>query len=742
MFVLVPHRRSLPAFGLVVLTVSILLLLGLLLPPGSMPIRDQAAAVGAPDLPTLPLAFVPNQGQTDPVVQFQAQSMGGTVFFTPHEVVVALPSAAAEQPAPTVRLSFLDANPTPTITPDTPLPGRVNDLRGDDPTQWRTDIPTYAGIVYHDVYAGIDLRYDGHASTLKGTYTVAPGVDPQQIRWRYQGVEQVRIDQASGNLQVTVAADRVLTEAAPVAWQDIAGQRVPVHARYQVAADGTISFAVGAYNPAYPLIIDPTIAWSTYLGGEGNDPALDIAVDGVGNTYVVGFTNSPNFPVTRDTYDATFNTLFDAYVAKMSTDGRTLVYATYLGGTGIDQGWSIAVDAAGQAYVSGRTDSTDFPTTPGAFDRTLGDGSGCEDLIDCDDAFVAKLSAGGNALLYATYLGGNSSELGIVGPHVAVDTDGNAYVTGRTRSSDFPTTPGAFDRTLELDPFSNVGADVFVTKVNPLGTALVYSTFLGGPTDAEEGRDIAVDAAGNAYVTGLTNGDFPIKDAVQPTTDGSQDLFITKVNAQGSALVYSTYLGGNDFDYPGSIAVDGAGNTYVSGHTFSPNFPTKNALQPRCKRCDPSDDGYDAVVAKLNAQGNTLVYATYLGGTEGDDAFGLAVDRAGTVYVAGNTMSPDFPLQNPLQGDAGGFDGYVAKLSTDGRALVYSTYLGGSDGDLVRALALDSAGNAYIAGETFSTDFPTNTPLQPSNAGFSDAFVVKLRDPAQAPRVYLPMIRR
>ncbi len=229
---------------------------------------------------------------------------------------------------------------------------------------------------------------------------------------------------------------------------------------------------------------------------------------------------------------------------------------------------------------------------------------------------------------------------------------------------------------------------------------------------------------------------------MQPTTDGSQDLFVTKVNAQGSDLVYSTYLGGNDYDFPGSIAIDAGGNAYVSGHTFSTNFPVKNALQPTCNRCDPSSDGFDVVVAKLNMEGNALVYSTYLGGTKGEEAYGLAVNSAGEAYVAGTTISPNFPTKNPLQGDAPGFDGYVAKVSTDGRALVYSTYFGGNDADFGRALALDGAGNAYIAGETFSTDFPTKHALQASSAGFSDAFVVKISERVGQPRLYLPVVGR
>lgn len=636
------------------------------------------------------------------------------MFFTLQEVVLALPPAAAEQPAQTVRVGFLHANAAPTITASDPLPGRVNHLRGDDPAQWHTDIPTYAGIVYQDLYAGIDLRYDGADGRLKGTYSVAPGAEPAQIRWRYGGVEQVGVDHASGDLRIIVAADQTLTEAAPVAWQDIEGQRVPVHARYHVAADGAIGFALGTYNAAHPLTIDPVLDYSTYLGGEGGDRALDVAVDGAGNTYVVGITNSPNFPTTTNAFDATLNNSFDTFVTKIGADGRTLLYATYLGGTRGDDGVSIAVDGQGQAYVTGTTLSTDFPTTVGAWDRTLSNGTSCGTPGPCDDVFVAKLSVGGNALVYATYLGGKAAEGGFGGPHVAVDTAGNTYVTARTSSSDFPTTPGAFDRTLALDPAYDpslqIGDDVFVTKLNAQGTALVYSTLLGGTPLYDEGRDIAVDAHGHAHVLGQTFGDFPVKNAVQPTTGGEQDWFVTKLNAEGSDLLYSTYLGGNAYDHPRSIAIDAGGNTYVTGYTYSPNFPTKNALQPACKRCEFSQEpGYDAVVAKLNEQGTALVYSTYLGGTDADDAYGLAVDGAGNAYVAGTTISDDFPLKNAVQDTNQGSDAYVAKIDSAGTALIYATYLGGSLSERALAVAVSTAGTAYIVGETFSTDFQRPT---------------------------------
>jgi hypothetical protein len=402
-----------------------------------------------------------------------------------------------------------------------------------------------------------------------------------------------------------------------------------------------------------------------------------------------------------------------------------LVYSTYLGGGGDDLGWGIAVDGAGNAYVTGYTTSTNFPTkNPLQPDHAVGGSNGY-------DAFVAKLNPAGSALVYSTYLGGSGDDYG---SGIAVDSAGNAYVSGTTFSTDFPT----------KNPFqpANAGfANVFLTKINPAGSALVYSTYLGG-SGGDEGFSIAVDGAGNAYLTGLTlSDDFPTMNPLQPARGGDSDAFVTKINPAGSALVYSTYLGGGQDEYGFGVAADTAGNAYVTGQTFSINFPTMNPLQPLYG----GGDG-NAFVTKINATGSALVYSTFLGGSDRDLGNGIAIDTAGNAYVTGEAHSFDFPTTpgafrtvcNGGSGDcASNGDAFVAKINTTGSPLVYSTFLGGSGGDNGYGIAVDSAGNAYVAGGTDSADFPVTpgafqTVCDVSGNGCGSAFVTQLNTTGSA----------
>ncbi len=694
------------------------------------------------DFGKLPLSFIPNAGQTDPAVRFQVHDTGGTIFFTPDQVVLTLPTA--EQTAPTVvRLRFEDTNPALAVTGADRLPGVVNYFIGDDPAQWRTNLPTYAGVAYRQLYPGIDLRYDGTSGRLKGTYTVAPGADPTRIRWHHGGATGVRLDEATGNLLIALpgAEDRPLVEQAPIAWQEIGGQRVAVAVRYVLSGDGSVGFALGRYDSTRPLVIDPTLVYSTFLGGSGLEQAEGIALDGDGNVYVAGTTHSVDFPTTADSYQPSSGGVEkDVFVAKINAAGSDLVYSTYLSGGDDDEGNGIAVDSAGNAYVVGTTKSTDFPTH-GAFQ------SNCALFVGVctGDAFVARLSADGSALVYSTYLGGSFPEKG---KGIALDSQNNAYVTGMTSSTDFPT----------QDPLQGPddgAGDAFVAKLNASGNALVYSTYLGGGA-TDGGTGVAVDSAGNAYVVGNTNSDdFPTTTGAFDTTCGTDgecdsdaglhpytDAFVVKLNASGSALVYSTYLGGGDEDYSHDVAIDSAGNAHVTGRTESGDFPTTTgAFDTTCGTdgdCNPGDGygkGGDAFVAKLNANGSDLVYSTYLGGSWDDKGHGIAVNSAGNAYVTGDTYSDDFPTQNTIQNYAGETEAFVVKLETDGSSLVYSTYLGGSSGDFGTDVAVDNAGNAFAVGLTSSDDFPTTEgALQTAfGGGVYDAFVVKLGDAAGPP---------
>ena len=691
----------------------------------------------------LPLSFEANQGQTEPQVKFLSRGSGYTLFLTSTEAVLMLTKTDAhakhripgearlvepEKGAGTVlRMKLLGANPAPAVAGVGELPGKSNYFVGNDPKKWRANVPTYAKIEYRDVYPGVNLVYYGNQRQLEHDFVVSPGADPKAITLAFEGMDGVAID-ALGDLVLRADGGEVRLRK-PVVYQEQNGQRAVIPTRYVLKAERQVAFEVAAYDATKPLIIDPVLAYSTYLGGRasafgGNadDEGLGIAVDAAGNAYVTGRTLSTSFPTTPGAFQVTFGGgFFDAFVTKLNGDGSALVYSTYLGGSVDDRGNAIAVDAAGNAYVTGSTSSNNFPTTSGAVQPTCG--------ISGGDAFVSKLNETGTTLVYSTCLGGSGGQFG---NGIAVDVAGNAYVTGQTTSPNFPTTLGAF----QPSPHGGI-AHAFVTKVNPTGTGLVYSTYLGG-SGIDLGNGIAVDVAGNAYVTGFAGStDFPTTPgAFQTARASSSDAFVTKVNPTGTGLVYSTYLGGNADDEGFAIAVDVAGNAYVTGRTNSPNFPTTlGAFQTTFA------GGGDAFVTKLNtlASGSaSLVYSTYLGGSRADVGFGIAVDVQGNAYVTGSTNSRGFPttpgaFQTDLAGVADA-DAFLTKLTPTGTGLVYSTYLGGSlagslgGGSIDQGfgIAVDVAGNAYVTGRTQSRNFPT-TPgaFQTALAGGFDAFVAK-----------------
>jgi len=651
------------------------------------------------------------------------------------------------EPPQVMRMRLVGGNAKGRVVGLDELPGRSNYFIGNDPKQWRTDVATYRRVAYKDVYPGVDLVYYGNQRQLEYDFVVAAGADPNQIRLALVGAGLVpalghpqgvplQVD-PSGDLVIALEGGAVRFRK-PVVYQPLApvsssrsaarGSKFTIQnselidGRYVLTATNEIRFEVPTYDRKRPLIIDPVLSYSTFLGGSGIDGGADIALDTAGNIYLTGATYSTDFPTVDPLQGACGGCShggMTVFVAKLNPAGSALVYSTYLGGSRGDVGGGIAVDTWGHAYVTGVTDSLDFPT----FKPLQAKCGSCGQYTE--NAFVAKLSYAGNALVYSTYLGGNDMDSGSA---IAADAAGNAYVTGMTSSSNFPlATP--------LQPnFTDGGWDAFVTKLNPAGSALVYSTYLGG-SDNDVATGIALDGAGNVYVAGSTEShDFPTANPLQSACGGffCNDAFVAKLNPAGSALVYSTYLGGSDVDFGSGITVDGAGNAYVTGATCSTDFPTNNPFQP-------SFDGgnYDVFVAKLNPAGDTLVYSTYLGGSGDDEAFAIAVDAAGNAYVTGLTTSTDFPTANPFQATCGDncsngqtSDAFVAELGPSGNALVYSTYLGGSNCDAGSRIVVDKAGNAYVVGSTGSPDFPTVNPFQGPCDGCSgrsdDAFVAKI----------------
>lgn len=687
------------------IAVSLLVIFALVLAafPWAGPIRESASAM---DLGHLPLSFVPNLGQAHGFVKFLVHSAKNSVFFTANDIVLLLQGAGG-LPA-VVDLHFIGANLNPTVVGADRLPGVVNNLKGADPAGWFRDLPTFGAIVYEDLYPGVDLRFDGVLGELKGTYTLAAGIDPTCIRWRHLGWVEVSVDEATGDLVITVAGPGpgsvTLVEGPPVVSQIIDGEEIPVEAGYVIHEDGSVGFELGDYDSAYPLIIDPTLTYSTYLGGSGLEDVEGIALDADGNMIVVGTTMSWDFP-TIDAIDGTLDGEEDVYVTKINAAGDALLYSTYIGGSEDDEGNAVVVDGAGNVILAGATDSGNFPTV-NAYQGTL---QGME------DAFVAKLNADGDALIYSTYLGGSHID---EGAGLAVDADGRAVVVGTTFSTNFPTA-NAVQATHGGGGFA-AGADAFVTKLTAAGDALVSSTYLGG-SGVDAGVDVAVDGAGNAFVIGETRStNFPTAAPLQGTLAGGLDLFVAKLNAAGDALLASTYLGGSQEDYAGAVATDESGQPTLVGHTLSTDFPTEAPLQATLA------GEQDAFVTRLDAAGSALVYSTYLGGQGVDQGWGVAVNPAGEAFVTGDAASADFPVVDPIQTYRGESDAFFARLADDGTALVASTFLGGAAGDYGVDLAVDAADMAVLAGITFSDNFPTVNPLYDTYSGSGDAFIAKI----------------
>ncbi len=691
----------------------------------------------------LPLRFEPNRGQTDGRVKFLARGLGYTLFLTSNAAVLAFSSTPpSSQPKPSTsprrvfRLELLGTHPAAPVWGEEALAGESNYFLGNDPRRWQTHIPTYAQVRYHHLYRGVDLVYYGHQGQLEYDFVVEPGADPKAIRL---GIEagKSRVESRKSKVAIDAHGDLVIeTDGGevrlhkPVVYQPKVSLKSQfrtqnselLNGRYVLTADKRVSFEVEDYDRSRPLIIDPVLSYSTYLGGTGGDVANGIAVDSSGNAYIAGITNSTDFP-TASPEQGTSQGNGDAFVAKLNSTGSALVYSTYLGGTGADTATAIAVDASGDAYVTGTTTSPNFPTTSGVFQPGYA-GNG--------DAFVTQINSAGSKLVYSSYLGGTLADFG---QGIAVDTSGNAYVTGSTQSVDFPTVK-------PLQSSNGGASDAFVAKVNFSGTQLVYSTYLGG-SQADVGQAVRVDTSGNAYVMGYTfSADFPTVNPLQRSNAGQSDAFVSEVNGPGSALVFSTYLGGSGVDKGFGIARDTSGNIYLTGLTQSTDFPTTSSAFQATNR-GPSS----AFATKLNPSASGMLYSTFLGGSGANQGNGIAVDSSGDAFVTGFTQASDFPTANAVQailGISGGgscgstvcADAFVSQLNPSGNALVYSTYLGGSGADFGQAIALDSTGNPYVAGSTSSRNFPAIAgAFQGSLAGVAGtAFAVKI-DKSNAPGI-------
>ena len=706
------------------------------------------------------MRFEPNRGQTDKQVQFITRGAGYALFLTKREAVFSLqqstgtkkgsgtpqgdpvegvltPSRGAEKAASlensVLRLQLVGANQDGTVAGIEQLPGYSNYIRGNDPAKWNTNIPGFAKVQYSGVFPGIDLVYYGNSGHLEYDFVVSPGADPRSIHLNLRGARNLRVDSRTGDLVMSIGSEELRFHK-PIAYQKNRAdesQRQLVEARYRLDAGNRVSFVVNAYDRSRPLVIDPTLTYSTYMGGSSNDYATAIAADSAGNAYVTGYTNSTNFPTTTGAYQTSCSggcsgTTVDAFVSKIDPTGTSLIYSTYLGGSGNDYGNGITLDAAGEAYIVGQTFSSNFPVTSGVFQSQCGGGS-----CTGGDAFVTELNAEGSGLIFSTYLGGNGINQGNA---IVLDPSDNVFVTGYTESLTFPTTPGAFQTSCTC----SVRFVAFVTELNPNASALVYSTYLGG-TGGDVGYALALDSAEDVYVTGYTHStNFPTTaGAFQTALNADTGAFVTKLNPTGSGLIYSTYLGGTTTlttqceACATNIAVDSSGNAYVCGLTAESNFPT-TAGAYQTTFLGPTN-AHDAFLTKLNSTGTGLVYSTYLGGSGDSGATGIALDTSNNVWLKGNTKSAVFPVTTGAYQttSGGGFDAFVSEIDATGSQLLYSTYLGGSGteyGGATHVLALDNQvpPSVYVVGYTNSTNFPVSAgSLQTQSAGANDAFVAK-----------------
>lgn len=667
------------------------------------------------DYRKLPLVFEEGRRPAGSGAGYLARGDGYGVFLSPDQVVLAL--RGPERRVRNLRLRWMGAHAAraASMAAEGRLAAMTHSFRGSDPARWRHSA-LYSRVRYTGVYPGIDLVFYGRERQLEHDFILAPGADPEAIRLGLDGAERLEIDSA-GDLVVSLGDGEVRLRR-PVSYQEVGGARREVESRFRLLpAHGQVrqvGFEVGAYDRSRPLVIDPVLVYSTYLGGREEDSAGGVAVDPVGNVYVTGYTitNEPpsDFPLTPGAFQ-TAASWYDVFITKLDRSGA-LVYSALLGGESSDGAGGIVVDATGHAYVTGITDSPDFPLVnplqPGPKDYA-------------PDAFVLKLSADGSDLLFSTTLGGSFYE---TGADIGMDASGALYVTGATDSVDFPQ-PGF----PPLPAGFRGSTAVFVVKLAPGATGLIYSRTFGGIDHVQFGQRIAVDAAGRAHVTGFTGSAlFPVTNAVQPSLGGDYDAFALKLDRDGS-VVYSTYLGGVGTDIGNGIALDAAGNAYVTGDTLSDGFPVKSALQSFRRGIR------DNFVTKLSPAGS-LLYSTYLGGEHNDQALAIAADRAGNVYLTGATSSTDYPVVDPLQTGCApnppgvilpAPDVFLTRISSDGLSIDFSTCLGGGSGEGGWDIALLPAGDVVVVGTTYSSDFPVLQPFQPSYRGSGDAFVTRIR---------------
>ncbi len=642
----------------------------------------------------MPFVFAENRGQADASIRFVGTGPEFKIWFEDGGVIL-------QRGRTMGKISFENGD-QPRVTAEKPLGATANYLRGNDPHRWQTAIPLFGMVRYADLWQGVDLTYTAEQGRVKAEYLVAQGADPDRIALRFDGDAEIQSD---GTLRIRgLAGDFV--EDRPVLYQLIGGERIEVTGAFEERPGGAIGFRIGEYDRAQPLVIDPVILFSGYFGGSGEDEINAVAIDSLNNVVVAGWTASTDLPASGGAQPR-YGGGVDAFVASFRPNGGGLNYCTYLGGSGDDRAFGLAIDSTRNVYLTGWTSSKNFPVL-GALQLHLN---------GTRDAFVTKLNAAGNALLYSTYLGGGAVD---VGYGIGVDATNSAAIVGDSTSTNLPVNSGAFQKTL------GGAQDVFVAKLSPQGNSLQYLTYLGG-SGVDHGSCIYVAPAGGVFVGGYTwSTNFPTMLPFQAQSGGGQDGFYAKLTVDGSALVWSSYLGGSGGsvgapEEVNAIYRDPNNNIVMAGTTSSPNFPiTAGAFQTTF------GGGTDGFVAKFGPSRN-LLGSTYIGGSLSDGITAMILDFHGLPYLTGSTDSTDFPVQRPLQsGNGGALDAFVVKMSADLSTMLFGTYLGGSGSDGGTAIAVDFETSVVVAGQTSSGNFPVAGGMQGYSAEILASFLTKI----------------